>query len=117
MQVSERVLNGVTVLDVSGRLTMNDNPGRLKAKVSSLVLKGELQIVLNLGALSYIDSAGLGELVSCYTRTSKVGAMVKLANPSTRVYETLVLTRLVTIFDVYESEAAAVGSFGVLAVA
>jgi len=111
MQITERRVGPVTVLDLEGRLTFNDSAGRLKDKVVSLVFQGEKQIVLNLAGLSYVDSAGLGEIVACYTHASKEHASVRLANTTDRIQDLLVMTKLLTVFDAYDSEEEAVKSF------
>ena len=85
MQISERKVGSVTVVDLAGRMTTADNPGRLKEKVTSLVFQGEKQIVLNLGNLSYCDSSGLGELVACHGTAVRGGGSVRLANTGKRM--------------------------------
>jgi len=112
MELTRRAVGQVTVLDLSGRLTSNEGSGRLKEKVTSLVFEGQNQIVLNLANLSYMDSAGLGEMVACYTTASKGGGRVKLANTTGRIKDLLTITKLLTVFDAYDSEAEAVESFG-----
>lgn len=114
MQLTERRNGQVTILDIGGKLTVNDDLARLKQKVASLILKGEKQIIFNLADLIYMDSAGLGELVACHTRASRGGALVRLANVGRRLQDLLVITKLLTIFDSYDSEEEAVGSFPVL---
>jgi anti-sigma B factor antagonist len=111
MTVSERKVGGVTVVDVSGRMVSTDNPGRLKDKITSLVFQGDTQIVLNLGNVTYVDSAGLGEIVACHSSALKGGAEVKIANAANKIKDLLVMTRLVTIFDSHDTEDAAVKSF------
>ena len=115
MQLSERRVGTIAVLDLVGKLTLTDNPGRLKEKITTLIARGESNIVLNLAHVNYIDSSGLGELVASHTTAWRGGATVKLANAGQRVWELLVLTRLVTIFDCYGTEAAALESFAVAA--
>jgi anti-sigma B factor antagonist len=116
MRIAERRLRDVTVLDVSGKLTVTDNPGHVKDKVTSLVYQGQKQIVLNLADVSYVDSSGLGELVACYLSAARGGSTIKLANAGGRMQDLLVLTKLLTIFESHTSEAAAIDSFaGVVA--
>ena len=115
MKLSERRVGTIVVLDLVGKVTLTDNPGRLKEKITSLVAHGETNIVLNLAQVNYIDSSGLGELVACHTTAWRGGATVKLANNGRRVWDLLVLTKLVTIFDCYNSEAEALESFAVTA--
>lgn len=111
MSVSERRVNGITIVDVSGKMVATEVQGRLKDKITSLVFQGEKQIVLNLGEVSYVDSSGLGEIIACHSSASKGGAEIKLANAGKRITDLLVMTRLVTVFDTHESENAALESF------
>ena len=115
MQLSERRVGTVTILNLEGRLTLTDQPGKLKEKISSLIFRGVRQIVLNLGELSFVDSSGLGELVACHTTAWRGGATVRLANTGRRLQDLLVLTKLLTIFDSYDSEPEALASFAVYA--
>ena len=115
MKLSERRVGSIVVLDLVGKLTLTDNPGRLKEKISSLISRAESNILLNFAQVNYIDSSGLGELVASHTTAWRGGATVKLANTGRRVWDLLVLTKLVTIFDCYPSEAAALESFAVAA--
>lgn len=114
MQLKERRLGDVTIIDLSGKLTINDDLGKLKERVASLILKGQKNIVFNMGELTYVDSMGLGELVACHATAWRGGAAVKLANTGRRLQDLLVLTKLLTVFDAYDSEEAAVGSFPIL---
>lgn len=111
MEISRRDVGNVTVLDVSGRLTLTDGSGRLKEQVTNLVSNGHKSIVLNLGNLTYMDSAGLGEMVACYSTAAKNGGQVKLSNTTTKLKDLLTITKLVTVFDCYDTEAQAVSSF------
>lgn len=111
MELASHDVGGVTVLDLSGRLTLTDGAGRLKDKVSSLVFEGRKHIVLNLRNLSYMDSAGLGEMVACYTSAARNGGMVRLAHTTGKIKDLLTITKLLTVFDNYESESEAVASF------
>ena len=114
MRASERWFNGVAVIDLSGTLT-GAYPSPLKDAVCRMVRGGETRIVVNLREVSYIDSGGLGLLVACYTRASRADATIVLANPSPRIYELLLVTNLITIFDIFDSEAEAIASFAVAA--
>lgn len=111
MQISERKVGPVTVIDLSGRMTTADNPGRLKEKVTSLVFQGDKQIVLNLANLTYCDSSGLGELVACHGTAVRGGGAVKLANTGKRLQDLLVMTKLLTVFESFDTEEAALASF------
>ena len=111
MQIEERTVGDVTVLDLKGKITLGEGDELLKDKVNSLVSQGHKKIVLNLEDVPYIDSAGLGEIVRTYTTVSRQQGKLKLLNVSKRVYDLLVITKLLTIFDSYESEEDAVRSF------
>lgn len=111
MEISERKLGGVTVVDLSGRLVASDTPGRLKDKVTSLIFQGDKQIVLNLGDLAFMDSMGLGEMVACHGTAVRGGGEVKLANTGKRIHDLLVMTKLYTVFDAHDSVEAAVKAF------
>lgn len=111
MELNERRVGGVTIVDVGGRLTLTDGAGRLKDKITSLVFQGDKQIVLNLAKLSYLDSAGLGEMVACHTTALRGGASVRLAHIGGKIQDLLVMTKLLTVFDSHNTEAEAVASF------
>jgi anti-sigma B factor antagonist len=110
MNITERQAGSITVLAVSGKIT-SDDTGQLKDKVTGVLEQGRKAIVLDLGGVNYIDSSGLGELVSCHTTASRQNAAIKLANLGTRSKDLLVMTKLIMVFDVYDSEAAAIASF------
>jgi anti-sigma B factor antagonist len=111
MQIDEHRVKGVTLLAVSGRITMLDTSGQLKDRVSTLVKGGEKNIVLSLGQLTFVDSSCIGEIVSCSLTVARAGGMLKLANPARRVQELLLVTRLGEIFETFETDAAAIASF------
>lgn len=111
MNLSERKVGTVMIVDVSGRLIASEDPGRLKDKVTSLMFQGEKQLVLNLEHVSLVDSSGLGELVACHSSAVRAGGEVKLANAGKRLNDLLVMTRLLTVFDAHDSEEAALRSF------
>lgn len=110
MTITERQLGTITVLSVSGKVTLEQS-GRLKAKVTSAFEAGHRQIVLDLGGVTYIDSSGLGELVSCHTTAVRNQGAIKLASLGARSKDLLVMTKLIMVFDVYDNEAAAIASF------
>jgi anti-sigma B factor antagonist len=110
MDIQERDIGSVVVLDVSGRIGIDDE-GRVKDKINSLVLQGHRHLLLNLAAVSHIDSTGLGELVSSHVTLTTHGGHIKLANLTARVHDLLTTCRLSTVFDVFDSEADAVRSF------
>jgi anti-sigma B factor antagonist len=114
MHVRERLSKGVAFIDISGTITCL-YPNALKDAVSKLVRRGQKSIVLNLRDVTYVDSAGLGLLVSCYTRATHADATIALANASPRVYELLLVTNVLTIFDLFDSEAEAAASFAAAA--
>jgi len=111
LQIEERRVKSVTLLVVSGRITMLDTTGQLKDRVKTLVNDGEKNIVLSLGQLTFVDSSCIGEIVSCSLTIARAGGMLKIANPSRRVQELLLVTRLGDIFETFETDAEAVASF------
>lgn len=112
MEMQERSLGAVTILDLSGRLTMGEASIRLKDKIHSLVQQDRRQIVVNLGGVSFIDSAGLGQLIAAYTTVTREGGGLKLLHPTARAQDLLAVTKLLTVFDTFDSEDEAVRSFG-----
>ena len=115
LTLEERRVGPVTVLDLVGKLTIDHGAERIKDKVNSLVAQGRTQIVVNLKDVPYIDSAGLGQLVASYGSVKKAAGSLKLLNVNSRNHDLLSITRLVTIFDSFDSEADAVQSFQTLA--
>jgi anti-sigma B factor antagonist len=115
VDIQERTVGSVVVLDLSGRIMVGDNDGGLKDKVNSLIFQGYHHILLNLGDVVYIDSNGLGELVSSYSAVAKRGGQIKLVNLTKRVEDLLAICRLLTVFDTYDDEATAIASFPVTA--
>jgi anti-sigma B factor antagonist len=111
MTVSERIVDGVSILDVSGSVTLSDGAEQLRDKVRSLLQDGKKQVLVNLDKVSYMDSAGLGELVQAYSNVTKQGGKLKLVNPTKRLTDLLVITKLATVFDSFDDEAGAVASF------
>ena len=111
MKLTTREVNGVTIVDLSGKITLGEGGMTLRDEVRKLLAKGSKKIVLNLAEVNYIDSSGLGELVSSYTSVKNSGGELKLLNLTSRVRDLLVITKLVTVFDVKDDEAAAVSSF------
>jgi anti-sigma B factor antagonist len=111
LKMTERKLDGISVLDLEGRIVLGEESSALRERVKSLLGKGTKKVVLNMGQVSYIDSAGLGALVAAYTSAKNQGAMLKLVNLGSKFREVLQVTKLLTVFDVYDNEAAAVASF------
>ncbi len=106
-----REVEGVSIVDLSGRITLGEGSGQLRDTVRKLLEKDQKKILLNLGDVSYIDSAGLGELVSSYTTAANQGAKVKLLNLQKKVKDLLQITKLYTVFDEFSNEATAIMSF------
>jgi anti-sigma B factor antagonist len=106
-----REVNGVVIVDLSGRITLGEASGKLRDTVRDLLSKGNKKILLNLGDVTYIDSSGLGELVSSYTTAANQGAKVKLLNVQKKVDDLLQITKLYTVFDSFTDESKAVGSY------
>lgn len=111
MKVSTRQVDGVTILDLSGRITLGEGSVVLRDAVRDLMAKGDKNILLNLGDVSYIDSSGIGELVSAFTSVKNSGGELKLLNLTKKVHDLLQITKLYTVFDVKDDETSAVGSF------
>ena len=112
LSISERRIDDVTVLTLAGRLVLDDGDATLRERVGALVRGGRTQIVLNVHDLTYMDSCGIGVLVDLYQRLRQRGGHLKLVCPSQRCRHVLALTHLLTVFDPYESEDAALRSFG-----
>jgi anti-sigma B factor antagonist len=115
IRIVERPIDGVTVLDIVGKLVMDRSAQHLKEKINSLISQERTHIVLNLKDVPYIDSSGLGELVAAYGSVMKAGGALKLLNVTSRNHDLLSITRLVTVFESFDSEAEAVRSFQTLA--
>ena len=111
MKVSTRHVDGVTILDLSGRITLGEGSVVLRDAVRDLLAKGEKKILLNLGNVTYIDSSGIGELVSGFTSVANQHGTLKLLSLTKRVKDLLQITKLYTVFDVHEDEAHAIQSF------
>ena len=111
MQIDERTVGDVVLLDLKGKITLGEGDELLKDKVNSLVNQGHKKIVLNLADVPYIDSAGLGEVVRTYTTVSRQGGSLKLLNLTKRITDLLSITKLLTVFETFESENEAVRSF------
>ena len=111
MQIEERTTGDVVLLDLKGKITLGEGDELLKDKVNSLVNQGHKKIVLNLADVPYIDSAGLGEVVRTYTTVSRQGGSLKLLNLTKRITDLLSITKLLTVFETFDSENEAVRSF------
>ncbi|BCS31319.1 hypothetical protein TBR22_A05190 [Luteitalea sp. TBR-22] len=111
MQIEERVVGGVTILDLSGKMTLGEGDEMLREKIASLVNAGQKNLLLNLDGVPYIDSAGLGEMVRSYTTVSRQGGKLKLLNLTKRIEDLLSITKLLTVFETFDTEAEAIQSF------
>ena len=111
MEIVERTVNDVTVLDLKGKMTLGEGDELLKDKINSLLAAGKKKLLLNLEAVPYIDSAGLGEVVRTYTTVSRQGGSLKLLNLTKRIEDLLSITKLLTVFDTYDNEAEAIKSY------
>ncbi len=111
MQIVERTVADVMILDLKGKMTLGEGDELLKDKINSIVHQGKKKILLNLADVPYIDSAGLGEVVRTYTTVSRQGGSLKLLNLTKRIQDLLAITKLLTVFETYDSEDEAVKSF------
>ena len=111
MKASSRQVDGVTIVDCSGRITLGEGSVILRDTVRDLLSKGQKKILLNLGEVTYIDSSGIGELVSAFTTVRSQGGDLKLLNLTKKVHDLLQITKLYTVFDVKDDEAAGVKAF------
>jgi anti-sigma B factor antagonist len=111
MDIKERVVDGVSVLDLAGKIVLGEGDLQVKERIKDLLADGQRQILLNLAEITYIDSAGLGALISCYTTVKREGGKLKLVNLTRRIQDLLTITKLITVFDHYDNEKDAVASF------
>jgi anti-sigma B factor antagonist len=111
MKATVREIGKVAVLDLSGKITIGEGDVVLREKVTELLDTGRLHVLLNLGKVSYMDSAGIGELVACYKRAKEKSGIVKLLNPTGKVYDLLQLTKLEEVFETFADEKEALVSF------
>jgi anti-sigma B factor antagonist len=112
MKASTRQLEKVTIVDVSGRIELGEGSSIIRETVKGLLSRGQKNILLNLGDVTYIDSAGVGELVSAFTSVRNQGGELKLMNLTKKVHDVLQITKLYTVFDVIDDETAALAAFG-----
>lgn len=111
MKSNSRRVDGVTIMDLSGRITLGEGSVLLRDQIRELLGKGEKKILLNLGDVTYIDSSGIGELVSAFTTVRNQGGELKLLNLTKKVHDLLQITKLYTVFDVKDDEATAIKAF------
>ena len=111
MKASTRQVDGIIIVDLSGRITLGEGSVVLRDTIRDVVAAGNKKILLNLGDVTYIDSSGIGELVSSFTSVRNQGGELKLLNLTKKVHDLLQITKLYTVFDIKDDEAQAVGSF------
>lgn len=111
MNLSSRLLGPVAIIDIEGKILLNDGDVEVKQEVDDLLAKGYDKVILNLEKVPYIDSAGLGEIIRCFTTIRKSGGNLKLLSPNQRLIDLLSITKLVDVFDWYNDATEAVNSF------
>ena len=111
MQIEERVVGEVTILDLKGKITLGEGDEALRDRISNLLQNGRKKILLNLEGVPYIDSAGLGEVVRTYTTVSRQGGQLKLVNLTKRITDLLMITKLLTVFETFDAEQDALKSY------
>ena len=111
LTINQRQSGDVTILDLSGRITIGEGSVQLREAVKELLGSGNKKILLNLGNVSYVDSSGIGELVSSYTTTSNQGGQLKLLNLGKKIKDLLMITKLLTVFQTFDDEQQAVASY------
>ena len=111
LNIKQRQAGDVSILDLDGQVRMGDSATALRGAIRGLVAAGNKRILLNLAGVKYIDSGGIGELIANYTTVGRGGGQMKLLNLTDKVQDLLVITKLLTVFDVYENEAEALSSF------
>jgi anti-sigma B factor antagonist len=111
LNISERQAGDVTILDLTGKITIGEGSVALRTTIRRLLGEGKKNILLNLGGVGYVDSSGIGELVSSYTAVQKEGGSLKMLNLTKKIQDLLAITKLLTVFDVYENEADALAGF------
>jgi len=111
MQIEQRTVGEVTLIDLKGKMTLGEGDELLRDKVNSLIQQGMKKLVLNLAEVPYIDSAGLGEIVRTYTTVSRQGGQLKLLNLTKRITDLLSITKLLTVFETFDNESEALRSF------
>ncbi|HYV04775.1 MAG TPA: STAS domain-containing protein [Blastocatellia bacterium] len=111
LSIKDRQAGDVTILDLSGKITIGEGSVQLREAVRRMLDEGRKKILLNLGDVSYVDSSGIGELVSSYTTTGNNGGQLKLLNQTKKIHDLLTITKLVTVFETHDNEETAVASF------
>jgi anti-sigma B factor antagonist len=111
MKFTSREVDGVTVLDLSGKIVLGEGSVTIRDAVRDVLAKGSNKILLNLADINYIDSSGIGELVSGLTAVKNAGGSLKLLQLTKKVKDLLQITKLYTVFDIYDEEAEAIASY------
>ncbi len=111
LNISERQAGDVTILDMDGKVTLGEGSVALRSAIRRLLGEGKNKILLNLGSVAYVDSSGIGELVSSFTAVRKEGGTLKLLNLTQKIQDLLAITKLLTVFDVFENEGEALSSY------
>ena len=111
MTITERKSGDVTILDVEGKILLGEGDVQLKRKIDELIERKENKLLLNLANVPYMDSGGLGEIVRSYTTVKRAGGELKLLNATKRISDLLTITKLITVFEIYDNEAEGVKSF------
>jgi anti-sigma B factor antagonist len=111
LNISERQAGDVTILDMSGKVTIGEGSVALRSAIRRLLGEGKSKILLNLGAVNYVDSSGIGELVSSFTAVNKENGSLKLLKLTQKIQDLLAITKLLTVFDVFDEESEALSSF------
>ena len=111
MTIDTRTANGVTILDIQGKITIGEGSAEIRNTIRDLLQAGKSKILLNMGEVSYVDSSGIGELVSSFTRVTNQGGELKLLNLTKKLRELLAITKLLTVFESFDDEQTALGSF------
>jgi anti-sigma B factor antagonist len=111
MTIDTRTANGVTILDIHGKITIGEGSAEIRSRVRELLQAGRKNILLNMGDVSYVDSSGIGELVSSFTTVTNQGGQLKLLQLTKKLRELLAITKLLTVFETHEDEGEAIASF------
>ncbi|MCD9185163.1 MAG: STAS domain-containing protein [Pyrinomonadaceae bacterium] len=111
LNITERQAGDVTILDMDGKVTIGEGSVALRSTIRRLLGEGKNKILLNLGGVGYVDSSGIGELVSSFTAVNKEGGTLKLLNLTQKIQDLLAITKLLTVFDVFENEGEALASY------
>ena len=111
MNIKERVSEGVSILDLSGKIVLGEGDVQIRERIKDLLADGQRNILLNLGDVNYLDSAGLGALIGSYTTVKRESGQLKLMNLTKRIQDILAITKLITVFDTYDNEKEAIASF------